>query len=42
MPWIEQDVAIALPRQGELAGVSQARVYHRTIEREQDEEDLLL
>lgn len=31
-----------LARQCELAGVSRASVYRRTIEREQDEEDLLL
>ena len=31
-----------MARQCELAGVSRANVYRRTIEREQDEEDLLL
>ena len=31
-----------MSRQCELAGVSRASVYRRTIEREQDEEDLLL
>ena len=42
MAWIERGGAIALLRQCELAGVSRASVYRRTIEREQDEEDLLL
>jgi putative transposase len=42
MVWIERGGAIALSRQCELAGVARASVYRRTIEREQDEEDLLL
>jgi putative transposase len=42
MGWIERSGAIALARQCELAGVSRASVYRRTIEREQNEEDLLL
>lgn len=42
MAWIEGGGAIALSRQCELAGVSRASVYRRAIEREQDEEDLLL
>src|SRR5512133_186302 len=42
MAWIERGGAIALLRQCELAGVSRASVSRRTIEREQDEEDLLL
>ena len=42
MVWIERGGAIALSRQCELADVSRASVYRRTIEREQDEEDLLL
>jgi putative transposase len=42
MAWIERGGAIALSRQCELTGVARASVYRRTIEREQDEEDLLL
>jgi putative transposase len=42
MAWIERGGAIALSRQCELAGVARASVYRRTIEREQDEEDMLL
>lgn len=42
MGWIERGGAISLVRQCELAGVSRASVYRRTIEREQDEEDRLL
>ena len=42
MAWIERGGAIALSRQCELAGVARASVYRRTIEREQNEEDLLL
>ena len=42
MAWIERGGAIALSRQCELAGVARASVYRRSIEREQDEEDLLL
>jgi putative transposase len=42
MAWIERGGANALLRQCELTGVARASVYRRTIEREQDEEDLLL
>jgi putative transposase len=42
MGWIERCGAIALARQCELAGVSRASVYRRTLEREQNEEDQLL
>ena len=42
MAWIERGGAIALLRQCELTGVARASVYRRAIEREQDEEDLLL
>ena len=42
MAWIERGGAMSMSRQCELAGVSQASVYRRTIEREQNEEDLLL
>ena len=42
MAWIERGGAIALLRQCELTGVARASVYRRTIERERDEEDLLL
>jgi putative transposase len=40
--WIDRSGAVPLSRQCALAGVSRASVYRRTIEREQDEEDLLL
>ena len=42
MGWIERGGAISLARQCELAGVSRASVYRRTIEREKDEGDQLL
>lgn len=42
MGWVERGGAVPLARQCELAGVSRASVYRRPIEREQDEEDLLL
>jgi hypothetical protein len=41
MEWIERGGAISLSRQCELAGVSRASVYRRTIECEQDEEDFI-
>jgi putative transposase len=43
MSWIERsDAVLPLARQCELAGVSRASIYRRTIEREQNEEDVLL